>query len=163
MDKKPVVRIYRDPSNELLSSREWIIGSGLSLFIISSGSLTSVVNHASYFVSDQNIMILPEGLSINSIEANDDFKGYLITFDSEFMDRIYSSGFMTWKRSGVPVVNRMSKEEAKLYKSYISVLSDSLSEVGKRNEEVSWLLAKAFVERTAISLRLKRIHVPAPI
>lgn len=145
MGKNPVAKIVRNPSIELISSKKWMEESGLSFLIISSGVITCLVNNTNYYVSDKNILILSDSLEVNSISGSNDFKGYLITFDSEFTDRVFASDYMVWKKADSPIVNRLSKEEISLYKSYISILSDNLEDKEQQSGETAWLLAKAFV------------------
>ena len=141
------ITIVENPVGDILEYKKSQDTPGLTFIIIFSGTLECTVNRSHYFLSTLNLAILPEALYLGKMETSDDFKGYMITLDRNFLDKLHHnmSNFILWRKSNEMMVQSLSKNEAKTFKLYINVLMESVEDSDNAfHDEISWLLAKAF-------------------
>lgn len=143
------VRIYENPVGDLSEYFSPLGKMDMTVLLILNGSFECAVNRSNFFISPYTLAILPEVSFIRRVETSEDFKGYLITIDKPFVDRLQipQNSMMAWRKNNEMVVKRISKNDVKAFKLYINLLQDNLADEScteSNRDEVEWLLAKAF-------------------
>lgn len=140
------IRIWSNPSGNLSFCKSEDNRAGLTVIIVMSGSLQCTVNHSHYFISAKNVAILSDIPYLDTIEASNDFKGYLLTFDKDFLEDLHSVGLQRLRRNNDLIVRRLTGEDVRALKLYVSALAESLTGTeDDYGQEISVLMAKAII------------------
>lgn len=120
--------------------------SNLAVMIILGGAFDCTINHSHYFVAPATMAIMPGISYIGNAVASNDFRGYLISIDHEFLDRLHinSSSVMNWRKENEIKVVRLAKKEIRSIRLFITLLQDVMdAEDSEINREILRLQAKS--------------------
>lgn len=118
----------------------------MHIMIITDGVLECTLNQSHIYVSPSSLAIMPESSVIHKIETSNDFKGYLISLDKSLLESMNMDikTMIVWRKSSEPFVKRITKKDIRTYKLYVNLIQDSMNKEQNDDEEVIWLLVRAF-------------------
>lgn len=123
LDKVSIIENPRGDISDLLSSCG---KANLSVLFIANGYFDCTINHLHYFISPATLAVMPGVSFIGKACTSDNFKGYLISIDYDFLDELYrgSTSLINWRKEDNVRIIHLDKKEIRSFKLLVNMIQD---------------------------------------